>query len=92
MSYGSKKQAIAETGLSASSLKRLRLSGDLQEGIHWQRFGSRKVLYVVPLIKDWIANRHTPQMHQQAIAAYLESLPSSQAVAAKAARKSQKSA
>lgn len=90
MSYGSKKQAIAQTGLSASTLKRLRLSGDLQEGVHWQRFGTRKIVYNTTLLTDWVANQHSPELHQAAIAAYLESLPSSQAVAAKTAQKSAK--
>jgi hypothetical protein len=67
-----------ETGLSRTTLKRYRLQGVWQEGIHWQRLNSRSVLYNKPLVMDWIANRTNPQAHQRAIENYLSSLLSNQ--------------
>ncbi len=73
------KRAIREkTGLSDSTLKKYRLSGDWIEGIHWQRLNSRCVRYNAPLILDWIANRCSPQVHLKAIENYVRSLPSHQ--------------
>jgi hypothetical protein len=66
------------TGLSHHQLKKLRLSGRLIEGIHWQYLNRRAVLYNAVLITDWIANRHAPEHHEIAIQKYLRSLPSSQ--------------
>jgi hypothetical protein len=71
-------EATKITGLSHHQLKKLRLSGRLTEGIHWVYVNSRSVLYNVPLITDWIANRANPDLHEIAIKNYLASLPSSQ--------------
>ncbi len=68
---------IAElTGMAASTCKYYRLKGLWIEGIHWHRVTSKSVLYNVPLIMDWIANRNNPEMHQVAIDRYRKSLPS----------------
>lgn len=74
--FSSKQEIIEQTGFSASSLKRFRLSGSWIEGIHWVRVGTRKTLYNRELVLDWIANQNNPQAHQRAIEAYLTQLPS----------------
>jgi hypothetical protein len=79
MQFCPRLEATRITGLSHHQLKKLRLSGKLQLGIHWQYVNSRSVLYNAVLIADWIANRHNPSMHENAIGNYLASLPSSQA-------------
>ncbi len=45
------------------------------EGIHYQKIGTRKVLYNLALIENWVATRHSPHEHQTAIEQYLKSLP-----------------
>lgn len=73
------KHRIAEVaGILTETSKKNRLSGKWIEGIHWQRVNSRSVLYNLPLILDWIANRSDPQAHQRAIEAYLSELASNQ--------------
>lgn len=54
----------------------MRLKGDLIEGVHYARFGAKKIVYNGELLGDWIANRHSPEKHAEAIASYLRSLPS----------------
>jgi hypothetical protein len=81
------KQAVEKIlGIRNGTLKNWRIgrpdagvSPVLQEGIHWVRQSSRHTLYNVDLLRDFIANRASPEAHERAIAAYLESLPSSQA-------------
>jgi hypothetical protein len=70
------KQLLATISISRSSLHRTR-NKHWQEGIHYQRLGTL-VLYNLPLIRDWLANQSSPELHEQAIRQYLESLPSSQ--------------
>lgn len=65
-------------GVSQSTLKNLRLSSQLIEGIHWVRFSSRCVRYNTELLKNWAATRTDTAQHDQAIAQYLNSLPSNQ--------------
>jgi hypothetical protein len=79
-------EAQRVTGLSQHSLKKLRLSGRLEEGVHWVYVTSRTIAYNRDLLLDWIANRRNPEHHQIAIQKYLASLPSSQA-AVKSTRK-----
>jgi hypothetical protein len=51
----------------------------LPEGIYWFRTpGSNRILYVVDLIRDYLANGNCPA-HQKAVMRYLASLPSSDA-------------
>jgi hypothetical protein len=76
--FSTKQLIIQETGFSASSLKRFRLSGVWIEGIHWVRVGSRKTLYNRELILDWLVNQCNPEAHQKAIEIYLSRLPSNQ--------------
>lgn len=80
-------QAIKATSLSQSTLYRLRARGEFQVGIHYAEVGARKLLWNLPLLLDWIANRHHPAMHELAIRNYLASLPSSQQPNKKAGRK-----
>lgn len=47
-------------------------------GVHYVKYNSRTFRYNQKLIVDWAANRSTPEAHQQAIEAYLASLPSNQ--------------
>ncbi len=76
--FGDKRRLKEETGIGESTAKRRRLSGEWVEGVHWTRMGERKVLFNLPLIKDWLINRNHPDMHQRAIELYLTSLPSNQ--------------
>lgn len=64
----------------------------LREGIHWIRQSPRHTLYNIDLLRDFIANRANPEAHERAIAAYLESLPSSQAVSKAEGRSRRKAA
>jgi CHAD domain-containing protein len=73
-----KHEAAQILGLSESTLKKLRLSEQLVEGIHWVRFSSRCVRYNVELLKDWAATRAESANHDQAVANFLSSLPSNQ--------------
>ena len=73
------KYCAAEiTGLSVETLKKLRLAGQLIEGVHWVAFSKRCVRYNQELLEDWAATRTSPEQHQRAVDAYLESLPSNQ--------------
>ncbi|MBW4520678.1 MAG: excisionase family protein [Scytolyngbya sp. HA4215-MV1] len=73
------KNSLSDTiGLSPETFKKYRLSGIWIKGIHWQSVNSRCVLYNLPLILDWLANRNSPQAHQRTIEAYLKALPSNQ--------------
>ncbi|NJN75632.1 MAG: hypothetical protein HC796_04690 [Synechococcaceae cyanobacterium RL_1_2] len=74
--FSNKQEIIQKIGLSASTLKRLRLSGQWIENIHWVRVGSRKIVYNHDLVMDWLVNQHDPNSHQKAIENYLTSLPS----------------
>jgi hypothetical protein len=73
-----KHEAIQILGVSQSTLKKLRLTDQLIEGIHWNRFSSRCVRYNVELLKDWAATRIDAGQHDRAISNYLGSLPSNQ--------------
>ncbi|RUT03787.1 hypothetical protein DSM106972_047010 [Dulcicalothrix desertica PCC 7102] len=74
------KQTASElTGLSAETLKKYRLAGKLEKGIHWVEINCRVVRYNISLVLDWIQNHdENPQGHIKAIENYLASLPSSQ--------------
>lgn len=81
-----KDEASLALGISTSTLKKWRLGNAaatpvLTEDVHWVRSGSRLVLYNLPLLTDFVANRSNPELHQKAITAYLASLPSSRATA-----------
>ena len=78
MNFVKPQQLTQKIGVSLTTLKRYRLTGIWLEGIHWHRLNSRTTLYNLELIEDWINNRSNPSAHQQAIAAYLQSLPSNQ--------------
>jgi hypothetical protein len=73
-----KHEATRILGVSPSTLKNLRLNSQLIEGIHWVRFSSRCVRYNAELLKNWAATRSDSVQHNQAIAQYLNSLPSNQ--------------
>ena len=85
----SKRIVQEELGISPSSLKNWRLGRQLPsggvspprliEGVHWLRVGPRKILYNLELIRDFLYNQQSPAAHRQAIAAYLQSLPSAAA-------------
>jgi hypothetical protein len=77
-----KREIARLIGLSTETLKKLRLSGALAEGIHWVRHGTKRVVFNFELMRDWNINRCNPQVHQLAIDAFLASLPSSKAAAA----------
>lgn len=73
-----KHEATRILGLSESTLKKLRLTNQLIEGIHWTRFSSRCIRYNTELLKDWAATRVEAASHDQAIDSFLSSLPSNQ--------------
>lgn len=73
-----KHEATRILGLSESTLKKLRLTNQLIEGIHWTRFSSRCIRYNAELLKDWAATRVQAASHDQAIDSFLSSLPSNQ--------------
>lgn len=54
----------------------------LTEHVHWVSFGGKRTLYHVELMRDFIANYNRPELHEVAIMAFLERLPSSQAMMA----------
>jgi hypothetical protein len=71
--------------LSRSKLKELRLGRGnrppaLSQNVHWFYIG-RDVRFNVDLLHDFLLNQNNPEAHDRAIAAYLESLPSSKAAA-----------
>lgn len=75
--YADTRNTAAFCGLSASTLKRLRLSGQLAEGVHWSRVGG-KILFHLPLLRDWLAHQGDPAAHDRAIQNFLATLPSNQ--------------
>jgi hypothetical protein len=84
MKYMNSVAAAAHFGLSKNTLKvwrngSPRIKACLIEGVHWVKSGERSVLYNVPLLEDWLANRkNNPEAHQRAIDAHRQSLPSHQ--------------
>jgi hypothetical protein len=74
-----KHEASQILGVSQSTLKNLRLTNQLIEGIHWTRFSSRCVRYNIALLKDWAMNRADVKLHDRGIVNYLGNLPSYQA-------------
>ncbi|MBD1913607.1 MULTISPECIES: helix-turn-helix domain-containing protein [unclassified Leptolyngbya] len=68
------KQAAALAGVSRETLKRLRLEGELIEGVHWRRLGSRVVLFDQDLFEHWLATRNCPELHEARIDEYLKNL------------------
>ena len=66
--FGTKHQAAALAGLSWETLKKYRRHDkSLVENIHWVKINARTIRYNLPLIVDWVANRHDPAAHQRAI-------------------------
>jgi len=63
-----------QLGISVSCLKRWR--PEMIEGVHYSMVNLRVTLYNVEMVLDWIANRHDPQAHQQAVERYVKALPS----------------
>lgn len=75
--FVNKQSASKLTGLSTETLKRYRLQGKLEKGIHWIAINQRVIKYNISLVLDWIKNYHdNPQKHMKAIENYLASLPS----------------
>jgi hypothetical protein len=71
--------------VSATTLKVWRLGKGgtpprLVEGAHWISLGQRKTLYHRELMIDFAANINRPEMHKNAVTAFLASLASSKAV------------
>jgi hypothetical protein len=71
-------QLKATLSIGKTTLIRLREEGQLLEGIHYNRIpGGRKFLWNLALVQDFFATGGGSS-HQQAISAYLNSLPSNQ--------------
>jgi hypothetical protein len=68
-----------QLGISRSTLRRLRISGELRKGIHWiNKPGSEtRISWNRDLMRDWAANGGNCSAHDKAIEQYLASLPSS---------------
>lgn len=69
-----KREMARLTGLSVETLKRYRLSGLLQEDIHWVALSSRSIRFAAPLVLDWMQHRNFPDLHKKAIENYQASL------------------
>lgn len=69
-----------QLGISATTLKQWRLTGQITEGQHYVRVGPRTIRYNVRLLEDFMVNRHEPELHEMAIRNYLAQLPSSERV------------
>jgi hypothetical protein len=64
-------------GVSQDYLKTNRQSGQLRQGIHFVTLpGATKILWNIPMMRDWLANGGNSPSHQRAIEKYLKSLPS----------------
>ena len=66
------KKTSEMLGISRTTLKRWRLSGQLIEGVHYHLNGARSILFNVELLTDWIENRNSPEAHNKVIEAYLK--------------------
>jgi hypothetical protein len=65
-------------GLSTKTLQSLRREGTLIQGIHYSEVNSRLILYNLPLMIDWVVNRHDLEAHLRAIENFQASLLSNQ--------------
>ena len=76
--YAPRGETGQQLGVSASTLRRWRKSGEIKEGIHWiYRPGTKaRVLYQIELLQDWLVNGNSPS-HERAIERYVASLASS---------------
>jgi Putative excisionase (DUF1233) len=63
------------TSLSDGTLRTLRQTAWV-EGAHFCVIGYSSIIYNRELIADWIANKHQPELHENAIENYLANLPS----------------
>jgi hypothetical protein len=75
------------TALSDGTLRLLRQK-EWVEGAHFCVIGYSSIIYNRDLIADWIANRHQPELHQNAIDIYLANLPSQKRPGKKPGRRS----
>ena len=66
-----KHDAAKILGCKPRTLKSYRDSGLLQEGIHWFKINSRKILYNPYLLNDWKINRYNFIEHEKAIEKYI---------------------
>jgi hypothetical protein len=74
------REAEQLSGLSRETLKKMRLSGQLTEGLEWVRHNKRLVLYNAELLASFIQHRNDPHAVQRARDNYLASLLSNQKV------------
>lgn len=70
------KEMVATSGLSADSLKQLRITV-LAESIYWFRPpGTKRILWNAVLVRDFLM-RGTSTLHSQSVEKFLKTLPSS---------------
>jgi hypothetical protein len=70
-----KARSLTKTlGISRSTLKKWRLSGQLVEGIHYLRNGYNLILYNPELIAHWLQTLSQPELHDRKVKEYLASL------------------
>lgn len=74
--FVNKYKMAALLGLSEYTLKVYR-ARFWQEGVHFVRINSRKVLYNQRLCLNWLATRHRPELHAQFVEEYLQFLEQS---------------
>lgn len=72
---GSKRDAAQLLGISPRTLERRIDDAELQAGIHYWYEGG-KLIFDLPLLRDWQRNRNNPTAHQRAIEARRQQLPS----------------
>lgn len=66
-------------GISRQTISRWVAQKVLIENVHYFKLSEKSYRYNAALIQDFLLNRNTPELHQKAIQAYLDSLPSNQA-------------
>lgn len=74
---GSKSDAAKLLSCSVKTLERRIEADELNEGVHYWHEGG-KMVFDLPLLRDWQRNRHNPAAHQRAIEVRRQQLPSQQ--------------
>jgi hypothetical protein len=72
---GSKQEAARVLGISPRTLERRIDDQELQPNVHYWHEGG-KIVFDLPLLRDWQRNRHNPIAHQRAIEVRRQQLPS----------------
>jgi hypothetical protein len=68
--FGNKKELQKIFSACDTTLKKYR-KFHWTENIHWFRINSRKIIYNLDLIQDWLENKNNPCQHNKNIIKYL---------------------